>query len=136
VRGGFQGEIWTSSDDARDVYGLPWVALDAGAALSGGPGVLGDGRNSGHHAIALAYQFGAARMVLLGFDFQRTGGAGHWHGDHPAGLGNLERMQEWPIRMAALADAAREAQWPIVNASRETALTCFERMPLAAALKE
>lgn len=134
ARRDFGGELWTSSEEIRELYGLNWVGLDAGAALSGGPGILGDGRNSGHHAIALAYQFGAARVVLLGYDMQRTGGRSHWHGDHQHGLGNLERLAEWPIRMEALAEAAEEVGFDIVNASASTALRCFHIMPLTAAL--
>lgn len=89
-------------------------------------------RNSGLGAIRLAMLFGAKRIVLLGYDCQHTGGKKHWHGDHPAGLGNAGSVQHWPMRFAAF--ARRLSGVEIVNSSRETALKCFPRMDLDEAL--
>lgn len=91
-------------------------------------------RNSGAGAIALAAHWGARRIVMLGYDCQRTGGRSHWHGDHPAGLGNAGSLGRWPSIFQQLARslAGRVA---VINATRETALTCFERQPLSLALE-
>jgi len=89
-------------------------------------------RNSGLAAIKLAIQFGAERVVLVGYDCQHTGGQKHWHGDHPKSLGNAGSVQHWPMRFAGFARKLSGVE--IVNASRETALGCFPRMDLEDAL--
>lgn len=85
--------------------------------------------NSGAAAISLAVNKGASRVVLLGYDCQHTRGETHWHGAHPAGLGNAATVARWPAKFEQLAKALK-ARAQIVNASRETALTCFERVEL------
>lgn len=88
--------------------------------------------NSGAACIALAAYCGAAKVILLGFDCQKTGGKAHWHGDHPKELANAKQIEKWPERFAQL--AANLTGVEVVNASRETALTMFARVPLADAL--
>jgi len=89
-------------------------------------------KNSGAGAIAAAVQAGASRVMLLGYDCQKTGGRAHWHGDHPEGLGNAGSMDKWPRQFQRLADTLRGVE--ILNCSRETALTCFPRADLETAL--
>lgn len=98
------------------------------------PGSIAGGSNSGYQVINLAAQFGARRIILLGYDFKRTGGKSHWHGDHPRPLGNLGNLRMWCEHMGLLARDLAAAGIDVVNASRETALTCFRRMPLEDAL--
>lgn len=84
--------------------------------------------NSGAGAISLAAQGNAKRIVLLGFDCQKTGGKAHWHGDHPSNLGNAGSIPKWHVRFA---EQARDLGYiEIINCSRETALTCFQRAKL------
>lgn len=90
--------------------------------------------NSGAAAVSLALAFGAARVVLLGYDLQRTGGKVHSHGDHPRGLGNAGSMPKWPGLFDQLARHARGRD--VINATRETALRCFPRMTLEDALAQ
>lgn len=87
--------------------------------------------NSGACAVSLAVAGGAAKVVMLGFDCQKTGGKTHWHGDHGPGLTNAKSMPLWPKKFAQLAAYAKAKKCRVVNASRETALTCFERVELA-----
>lgn len=92
-------------------------------------------QNSGVGAISLAVHFGAKRIILLGYDCQKTGGKTHWHGNHPRGLGNAGSINTWPNQFAKLAkDLAGRAE--IINCTRETALTMFERKPLDEVLNE
>jgi hypothetical protein len=126
----FKGELWTVASEGRDKHGLYWMRGIEGAGLCRSPECLHVGRNSGYAAIGLAYVFGAARVTLLGFDMQRTGGRNHWHPDHPAPLKNLGVLENWRSLFRQLAIDAKAAGFPIVNASRETALTCFPRQPL------
>lgn len=88
--------------------------------------------NSGTGAVSLAALAGAARVVLLGYDCQRTGGKAHWHGDHPKGLGNAASMPQWLKKFENAARALRGVE--IINCSRATALTCWPRGELSGAL--
>jgi hypothetical protein len=87
--------------------------------------------NSGACAISLAVVGGAARVILLGYDAQKTGGQVHWHGDHPANMSNARSMKTWPGKFSQLAGYARRQNCRVINASRETALRCFQRGRLA-----
>jgi hypothetical protein len=88
--------------------------------------------NSGAAAINLAATSGAKRIIMLGYDCQKTGGKAHWHGDHPRLLGNAGRIENWPKRFQELRDDLTGLN--IVNCSRATALTMFSRMDLDEAL--
>jgi hypothetical protein len=99
------------------------------------PGHIGDGGNSGFQAVNLALQFGATRMVLVGFDMRRDRGL-HWHGPHRIGLNNPSERNLIRWR-AALESAA--AQLPgfgvrTFNASKVSTLTGFPKVSLAKAL--
>lgn len=86
-------------------------------------------RNSGAAAVSLAAHMGAQRIVMLGFDCQHTGGKTHWHGSHPKGLGDAGSVDKWCKSFADLAKDLR-GRVEVVNASRATALDCFERVNL------
>lgn len=87
-------------------------------------------RNSGAAAISLAALARAQRVVMLGYDCQHTGGKTHWHGDHPAGLGNAGSVPKWPAMFQQVKHYAKQRGCEVVNASRATALTCFPRVEL------
>jgi len=125
-------ELWTTSREAAKVYGLHLVNGEPGGGVSQRRNTVRLGGNSGFQALGLALLFGAARVVLLGYDMQLTGGRSHWHGDH-RNLGNPQpnRMRDWHARFEQL---AREASVPILNATRDTALVCFPRAELTSAL--
>jgi len=89
-------------------------------------------RNSGAGAVVLAAHWGARRIVLLGYDCQKTGGRAHWHPDHPRGMGNAGAVDKWP---AQFSDARRHiGNTEVINCSRETALTVFPRADLESVL--
>jgi hypothetical protein len=149
VRSGFRGECWTrmavkEADGSYNaverrhleiVAGLPWldcvpVLRDVGLPRNG---AIPMGGNSGHQAIGLAYLFGARRILLIGYDMQRTGDRAHWHGDHPKPL-TQGVPTSWIRRFDTIAAQAIERGVSIVNCTRETALTQFQRMDLREAL--
>lgn len=89
--------------------------------------------NSGAGAIILASLAGAKRIILLGYDCQHTGGKAHWHGDHPAKLGNANRPESW---IKGFERAAREVSGiEVINCSRATALDMFPRKELGECLE-
>lgn len=104
------------------------------ATMFGSTWFRGSG-NSGSCAISVALPSGAKKVVLLGYDAaDGPNGEKHWHGDHPKGLSNALSMKRWPGQFEKIAAEARRQNVKILNASRRTALTCFERVELEAAL--
>lgn len=91
--------------------------------------------NSGVCAIAFALAGDAEKVILLGYDCQKTGGKSHWHGDHPLGLSNCASIKHWPSQFAQIAAQARTQKIAVINATRETALACFDRGDLVEALR-
>lgn len=88
-------------------------------------------KNSGAGSIGLADKMGARRIILLGYDCQHTGGKAHWHGDHPKHLGNAAGVDKWH---EAFVQMAKSVKAEVLNASRDTALTCWPRVDLEEAL--
>lgn len=105
--------------------------------LSLRPGRIHTGLNSGYATVGLAFMWGPPRrIVLLGYDFQRgPRGESHHHGDHEGGLPNLGTLHEWVRRMIQLGADLRAQGVEVINATRRTALTCFDQMPIMDALK-
>jgi hypothetical protein len=76
--------------------------------------------SSGLRAIELAFQLGAERVLLLGYDCTVSGGT-HWHGDHAGTKNPTEALcKKWNAQHCRL---ARKAD--VVNCSRDTALTAY-----------
>lgn len=130
----FEGQCWSQTEIACRTYGLAYIRGERRPGLSKQRGVIHQGGNSGYQAIGLAVDQGAERIVLLGFDMQNTDGRTHWHGDHPLGLRNASPFASWIGNFVKLAEDLRAAEVEVVNATRQTALACFERMPLDKAL--
>lgn len=86
--------------------------------------------NSGASAISLAVTGGAAEVLLIGFDCQKTGGQVHWHGDHPKELSNARSIANWHRHFRSVGRLADRSGTQVMNCSRETALTCFPRARL------
>lgn len=141
-------ELWASYSQqdsewqrvpARVLGKLNWIeVLDDGDkgpfGLSLRPGRIHGGLNSGYQALGLAYEWGCVVDILLGYDMQRTGGKSHHHGDHEGKLPNLGTLPEWSRRMIQMGIDLRERGVLVINATRTTAITCFERMPIKDAL--
>ena len=104
-----------------------------GGGLDDRPDTVRAGQNSGYQALHLAaVNFGAARVILLGYDMQHTGGRVHYHGRHPAPLRNPDvgDMPEWVAHFDAVAPELARRGVEVVNCTRATALTCFRRAAL------
>lgn len=99
--------------------------------------------NSGHAAIEFAIQRGASRVILLGYDY---GNGTHWHGEHDQDIEAVGRAlsnpgeseyggpdSPWHRKINAFAS---KCPVPVLNASRETTITCFPRVSLYEALAD
>ena len=87
------------------------------------PTGLRTGRNSGYQAINLAVHLGARRILLLGYDMQRTGGAAHFFGEHPEGLRQPSPFETFLAAFPTLLGPLATLRIDLVNCSRHTALT-------------
>lgn len=132
VAAGFRGECWTQDEQASATYGLRYIESVNDAGLCRRPGRIYTGGNSGYQAVGLAYHLGAARIVLLGYDMQKTDGKDHWHGSHPDKMGNPHpsSLNVWAARFGVLATDLREAGVQIHNMSRQTAIRGIDRITL------
>lgn len=117
-----KAQWWTQSLRARDKFGINLFR-----PAESGP------FNSGQRAIQLAAHLGAYRVILLGYDCTLANGA-HWHGRHPATMHNPvpREVGRWHTDFSSLISQLPDVE--IINASRHTALTCFPRKTLEAAL--
>lgn len=104
--------------------------------LTDKPGVLGGGGpNSGFQAINLAVQFGATRIMLVGFDMHTVGGV-HWHGAHGDGLVNPHEVcfVKWRRILDAAAARFRSLGVELVNCSPHSALSAYPKMTIEQAM--
>ena len=115
-------------------FGAKQVPSAGQTGLTSRQGSITTGGNSGHQAIHLVRNFGATRIILLGFDMAHTGGQAHWHGNHPRGLGNAGSCAQWVKLMRPLAEGLKAEGVEVINCSRHTALDCFEKTELTEAL--
>ncbi len=129
------GRIATRFPDIRIVQ----VADPSGDRLVfSPPGTVGSGGNSGFQALNLAVQFGARRVLLVGFDMTDQYGV-HWYG-RASGNGR-SNPAEWNFkRWRAAFDTAsvqlKTAGVQVLNASDLSVLTCFPKVTVEQALHE
>lgn len=134
-RGGLK---FVMEQDAKAVkHFAPWpdlvVLRNTGEqGLESQPHGLRTGQNSGYAAINLAVHLGATTIVLLGYDMA-VGPKGQRYFD---GTGRQQDAQYAIFRrhFDTLVQPLTAAGIAVVNASRQTALTAFRRLPLEEAL--
>jgi hypothetical protein len=103
------------------------------------PGTVGtggaEGGNSGFHALNLAVQFGATRIVLVGFDMRTDRGL-HWHGRHGNGLNNptVRNFMSWRRVLDGAATQLAGLGIEMLNASQVSTLTAYPLVNLEDAL--
>lgn len=88
-------------------------------------------RNSGAGCVSVAVSQGARSIALLGYDCMPDDGKTHWHGSHPVGLSDAKTIKVWPLIFDRLAKDMKRNGVDVVNASRRTALKCFDRGDIA-----
>lgn len=125
----FHGLKYSIDPAAAKWLGVQVLRNDGPLGLCLDPTGLRTGKNSGYQALNLAVHFGAARVILLGYDMgTATDGRSHWHPDHPD-----RQMSPYPQMIDAfvsLIEPLAAIGVTVVNCSRRTALTAFPRAPL------
>jgi hypothetical protein len=101
------------------------------------PGRVGAGGNSGFQAVNLAAQFGVDRILLIGFDMH-TGAGLHWYGRNAWRMARNPgpvNLMRWRDAFVSQAPVLLRRGIEVINASPDSALTCFEHRSIDAALK-
>jgi hypothetical protein len=99
-------------------------------------GYVGAGGNSGFQCLNLAAQFGAKRILLVGYDMRVDLGE-HWHPRHYPPLSNPHPNDNLPRWRAAIDGAAEffaQAGIEIVNCSPVSLLKAYPKMTIGEAL--
>lgn len=139
----FRGLKYSIREDIelRPEWGVTQLTLGDEYGLSDDPRVLTHGKNSGYQAVNLAVHLGGSRIVLLGYDMQKsTDGRRHWFGEHPKALtsavacGASMPFEYWRTCFQSLVKPLAQRGIEVVNCSRRTALTCFPQATLEESL--
>lgn len=138
----FKGLKFSASPAACAAYkDVRKVRLKSGAQILNGEigtiacGLRSGGGHSGFHALNLAVQFGAKRILLVGFDMTLANGA-HWTDDYRGvEAPNAGRVESWRVAMDGCAAQFRDLGIEVVNCSAVSALTAYPKVTLADALK-
>jgi len=101
-----------------------------GEGFSTDPNVIHYGDNSGFQALNLTILFGSPYIVLVGFDMRHVGGKAHFFGDHPNGLYQRPEYQSFVKKFTPPPEGVQ-----IINATPDSALTCYPMMSLEDALE-
>ncbi|MFZ2252607.1 MAG: hypothetical protein WAW13_00365 [Minisyncoccia bacterium] len=115
---------------------IPDVRSDA---ICEGPiGTVGAGGSSGFQALNLAVQFGAKRILLIGFDVQGRSGL-HWYGRNTAnGMSNPteSNFRRWKAAFDGVAPGLKAKGIDVINAGGLSDIKGFRKMRVADALAE
>lgn len=132
----FKGLKFTGSPSVSNVYAdVRRIRLRTFAKiLTAETGVVGcglktGGGHSGFQALNLAVQFGARRILLVGFDMTLANGA-HWSRDNGTGRPDAGRTASWREALDGCAGQFRELGVDVVNCSPRSALTAYPKVTL------
>ncbi len=134
-----KGLKFSPSPSACKVYGLQYVKLKPRVEiLTQERGVIGcglstGGGHSGFQAINLAVQFGATRILLVGFDMTLAYGE-HWMTDRGDSKADRGRTESWRVAMDACAPQFVALGVDVINCTMASALTTYPKMRLNEAL--
>ena len=135
----FHGMKVTAEASAARQFGLHLVSLLPLTSFDVNdlwlePGILARGGHSGHQAINFAVQFGARKIMLIGFDCCGE----HWHGRHPLPLRNPkeETLKKWRMFLDKLKPSLSAIGVDVVNCSQISKLTAYPKMSIAEALEK
>jgi hypothetical protein len=107
-----------------------------GDGVSLDPEYLVTGSNSAHQSLNAGLLAGARLAILLGIDGKPAaeGQPSHFHGDHPV----RDNPAVYPLMVKAFRAGAKTiaaAGMRVLNCNLDSAVDCFEKMPLAEALR-
>lgn len=99
-------------------------------------GTTGSGGNSGFQALNLALQWGARKVLLVGFDMTDASGV-HWYGRNnwqDANNPNDSNFKRWVAAFEGSVLILKQRGIEVINCSPFSALQCFPKMSIEDAL--
>lgn len=123
ARAHFKGELWSSTEDAAIRFNLNYIPRRGGEGYE--PGIVYTGYNSGYQAVQLALQWGAKKIILLGFTMNHIGGKKHWHPDHAGNNPSVNCFLKWT---AAFNRLPMYVNRDIIKIYGESAITAFDKV--------
>lgn len=132
----FKGEKWIARQAGTpkwDEFGLRNILVRHLSGLSMSEKEL-YGYTSGFQAFNMAVLTGSDPIILTGYDMRVVGGRRHFFGDHPAPLDNSSPYECWVSNFDAAAKVL-SSRVRVVNTTLDSAIRCFEMLPLAEALR-
>lgn len=135
----FQGAKWSLQYSAWSSHATQYPDVQrlrntGPAGLECNPTGLKNGRNSGYQAVNLAVHYGASRIVLLGYDMQRSAKTGsHFFGEHPNR--QMSPYPEFRRRFQSMVKPLAKAQVEVINCTVTTVLDWFPKRPLREVLR-
>lgn len=126
----FCGLKITSNIEHENEPGIKVVRRGIRGQLSDDPSLITWGVNSGLAAITLAYQFGARRVLLLGFDFRFVDGKANYHDEHKREIRSTLFEDRFHVQFKQLAPQLEKKGVEVINCTPESALDVFPIMPL------
>jgi hypothetical protein len=113
---GFKGQRVSRNCLGR--YGVDYLRETGAEGFDPEPGTVRHGSNSGHQAVHLAAQLGAARIVIVGIEFtDKDFARDHWFGRHPGRMDMCSDTAAWRKHFRVLTDALQARQVSVLNAS-------------------
>ena len=129
-----KGMVLAADDDWVKVFDNDHTSVD----MTDEPGRL-NGTNSGVCAINLAYQMRPRRIVLFGFDMNRSPkGDPYWFDPYPwapGGATKAGKYQAWAAEFDLIRRACDAAGIEVLNASPTSAITAFPKVKPEEVLK-
>lgn len=133
----FKGSRVTIAGNGHDTWDPPPGVLAMGNGgehgLDDRPTHLRTGCNGGYQAMHLAVHFGAARILLCGFDMHAKRGE-HWFGDHHWRPYHQSLYGAFIREFIGVAPELERRGIEIINCTPGSALICFPMMALDEAL--
>jgi hypothetical protein len=137
----FHGLKFSPSPSACKAYRLQQINLKSRAEIQTGQigtvgcGLRTGGGHSGFQALNLAIQFGAKKIVLVGFDMTLANGT-HWKpNDRGVARPDAGRTESWRVALDGCAEQIRALGVNVLNASDKSVLRAYEKTTLQQALK-
>ena len=115
--------------------GLKWpdlrnVCFSPRAPFDDRPTHVVSGGNSGYQAVHIAAHFGAARILLFGFDMREVNVAGvqrrHYFGNHPPPCNSKGKFERWIVNFKSLAPVLEKRGVALVNCTPGSALRSLQ----------
>jgi len=131
----FAGLRYSLDPSASRVKGVIVLKNTGTDGIEQDPAGLRTGRNSGAAAVNLAVHFGAKRIILIGYDMgHQSSKRSHFFGNHKFPLRDGSPFPVFIEAFKRQVNPLKQLGIEVVNCSRQTALTCFPRLPLEDAL--